>query len=88
MQDESVINIFLIILLFSTGSREVMPKKFKGENTKAVVARQRKADARHEKEERLAKEKEDEYWRDDDKHVTRKQQRKVIISRIWRINLM
>lgn len=65
-----------------------MPKKFKGENTKAVVARQRKADARHEKEERLAKEKEDEYWRDDDKHVTRKQQRKVIISRIWRINLM
>lgn len=53
-----------------------MPKKFKGENTKAAAARQRKADARHEKEERLAKEKEDEFWKDDDKHAMRKQQRK------------
>lgn len=53
-----------------------MPKKFKGENSKAVVARERKAAALHEQQERKEKEKEDAYWADDDKHVARKQQRK------------
>jgi len=53
-----------------------MPKKFKGENSKAVVARARKAAIQHEKEEKLKAAAEDEYWRDDDKHLQKKQQRK------------
>ncbi|KAK3579909.1 hypothetical protein CHS0354_012450 [Potamilus streckersoni] len=53
-----------------------MPKKFKGENSKAAEARARK-EAKNE-EERLKKEQEaeDEFWRDDDKQVVKKQQRK------------
>jgi len=54
-----------------------MPKKFKGENSKAVQARQRKESARLEEKDRKQKELEDEYWRDDDKHAVNKQNRKV-----------
>ena len=54
-----------------------MPKKFKGENSKAVEARARKAAAKHEEADRRQKAVEDEYWRDDDKHANRKMQRKV-----------
>ncbi|KAK2178620.1 hypothetical protein NP493_537g00032 [Ridgeia piscesae] len=53
-----------------------MPKKFKGENSKAVQARQRKESARLEEKDRKQKELEDEYWRDDDKHAVNKQNRK------------
>lgn len=53
-----------------------MPKKFKGENTKAVAARDRKAAAYHEQQEKKQKAEEDAYWADDDKHVAKKQQRK------------
>ena len=56
-----------------------MPKKFKGENSKAVQARQRKESARLEEKERKQKELDDEYWRDDDKHALNKQQRKVCV---------
>lgn len=53
-----------------------MPKKF-GTNTKAAEARERKEAAKIA--ERVKKEKaaEDALWKDDDKHVVRKQQRKV-----------
>lgn len=54
-----------------------MPKKFKGENSKAVQARARKESARLEEKDRKQKELEDEYWRDDDKHAVNKQNRKV-----------
>ena len=54
-----------------------MPKKFKGENSKAVVARARKEVVRLEEKERKQKEVDDEYWRDDDKHSVNKQNRKV-----------
>lgn len=54
-----------------------MPKKFQTENTKAVQARARKAEAKAEEKARLEKEKEDAEWRDDDKNLARKQQRKV-----------
>lgn len=54
-----------------------MPKKFKGENTKSAVARARKQEQRDLETSRKEKEKEDEFWRDDDKHVAKKQQRKV-----------
>ncbi|XP_077989057.1 coiled-coil domain-containing protein 124-like [Glandiceps talaboti] len=54
-----------------------MPKKFKGENSKAAVARARKADARAEEEAKKQKALEDEYWKDDDKFVQRKQDRKA-----------
>ena len=57
-----------------------MPKKFKGENSKAVDARARKAAAQHAAEEKRQKDAEDAYWADDDKHVARKQQRKVPLS--------
>lgn len=54
-----------------------MPKKFKGENSKASEARARKAQQRDEEKQKKDKEIEDAYWKDDDKHVARKQQRKV-----------
>lgn len=54
-----------------------MPKKFVGENSKAAAARARKAQASEEKEAIKKKQIEDELWKDDDKHVQRKQQRKV-----------
>ena len=54
-----------------------MPKKFKGENSKAVVARGRKQAAKLEADDRKRKTEEDTYWRDDDKHVARKQERIV-----------
>jgi len=53
-----------------------MPKKFKGENSKAVEARQRKEAVRQAEKDQKQKELEDEYWRDDDKHAARKQSRK------------
>ena len=54
-----------------------MPKKFKGENTKAQDARARKAAAKETAEEKRKQEEEDTAWRDDDKHVSKKQDRKV-----------
>ena len=54
-----------------------MPKKFKGENSKAVQAKARKEVVRLEEKERKQKEVDDEYWRDDDKHSVNKQNRKV-----------
>ena len=54
-----------------------MPKKFKGEISKAVEARQRKSAQKQAEQERKEREAADEYWKDDDKHVMRKQQRKV-----------
>lgn len=53
-----------------------MPKKFVGENSKAVAARARKSAAREEEAAKKQKQLEDEYWKDDNKHVVRKQQRK------------
>lgn len=54
-----------------------MPKKFTGENSKSAVARARKEAVRQEKLMQKQKEIEDAYWKDDDKHVIKKQQRKV-----------
>ncbi|XP_038073176.1 coiled-coil domain-containing protein 124-like isoform X2 [Patiria miniata] len=53
-----------------------MPKKFQGENSKAAVAKARKAAVEHEKQAARQKAEEDSYWEDDDKHVKKKQQRK------------
>jgi len=53
-----------------------MPKKFQGGNTKAVEARERKADTKRTNEEKKKKEVEDRYWEDDDKHVQAKEKRK------------
>lgn len=55
-----------------------MPKKFKGENSKAVEARARKATQKDEEELRKQEQLEDEYWKDDDKHLQKKLQRKVL----------
>lgn len=54
-----------------------MPKKFKGESSKAAEARARKDAVKLAEVERVEKEKEDALWKDDDKHVVRKQLRKV-----------
>lgn len=54
-----------------------MPKKFKGENSKAAEARARKEAAKQADLEKKQKEAEDALWADDDKHVQRKLQRKV-----------
>ncbi|KAM5237631.1 coiled-coil domain-containing protein 124 [Ctenodactylus gundi] len=53
-----------------------MPKKFQGENTKSAAARARRAEAKAAADARKQKELEDAYWKDEDKHVLRKEQRK------------
>uniref|UniRef100_A0A8C2TFX8 Coiled-coil domain containing 124 n=1 Tax=Coturnix japonica TaxID=93934 RepID=A0A8C2TFX8_COTJA len=53
-----------------------MPKKFQGENTKSAAARARKAEAKAAADAKRQQELEDAYWKDDDKHVMRKEQRK------------
>ena len=57
-----------------------MPKKFKGENTKVTLAKERKSAARELAEQEKKRKEEDEYWRDDDKHVMRKQERMVCVN--------
>ncbi|NWT77041.1 CC124 protein, partial [Prunella himalayana] len=54
-----------------------MPKKFQGENSKSAAARARRAEAKAAAEARRQQELEDELWKDKDKHVLRKEQRKV-----------
>lgn len=54
-----------------------MPKKFKGENSKAVEARERKANQKAEADAKKKAAEEDAYWADDDKHIAKKHQRKV-----------
>ena len=53
-----------------------MPKKM-GENSKAVEAKARKDQVQKEKQAAKEKDEEDKLWQDDDKHVLRKQERKV-----------
>ncbi|KAF2365407.1 Coiled-coil domain-containing protein 124 [Trinorchestia longiramus] len=53
-----------------------MPKKFKGENSKAVGAKERKATKAAEAKEQIEKAAEDALWKDDDKNVAKKNQRK------------
>ena len=55
-----------------------MPKKFSGVNTKAEVARERKASAKQAVADKKRLDEEDAYWRDDDRHGARKDQRKVM----------
>jgi len=54
-----------------------MPKKFRGENSKAVEARARKAAQKEAENERQQRQLEDEFWKEDDKNVLKKLQRKV-----------
>lgn len=54
-----------------------MPKKFVGENSKAVAAKARKAAAQEEQAQKKQKQIEDEYWRDDDKTAAKKTAKKV-----------
>jgi len=54
-----------------------MPKKFKGVNTKAEETRARREAVKVAEREKKQKEEEDKLWEDNDKHVLRKQQRKV-----------
>lgn len=53
-----------------------MPKKFQGENTKSDAARARKAEAKAAADAKRQQELEDAFWKDEDKHVLRKEQRK------------
>ena len=54
-----------------------MPKKFQGENSKAVTAKARKAEAQAVADARKKKEQEDALWTENDKHVLKKEARKV-----------
>lgn len=54
-----------------------MPKKFVGENSKAVVARARKAAVKEAETERKTKEAEDRAWQDDDKQLAKRKQKQV-----------
>ncbi|XP_026492732.1 coiled-coil domain-containing protein 124 [Vanessa tameamea] len=53
-----------------------MPKKFAGENSKAVAARQRKENTKQEKEQKIKKIVEDAEWEDNDEKLKKKQQKK------------
>ncbi|XP_071453219.1 coiled-coil domain-containing protein 124-like [Hetaerina americana] len=53
-----------------------MPKKFVGENSKSAAAKARKNAVKEQEQAERLKKLEDELWKDDDKHVMRKQQRK------------
>ena len=57
-----------------------MPKKFRGENSKSVEARARKAAQKEAETERQQRQLEDEYWKEDDKNVLKKLHRKVRAS--------
>ena len=64
-----------------------MPKKWKGENPKAVEARERKESKKQAEHDRKQRVEEDAYWQDDDKHLQRKEQRKVqMVSSILIVN--
>lgn len=54
-----------------------MPKKFQGENSKAATARARKAEAKAVADAHKKKQEEDALWQETDKHVLKKEQRKV-----------
>lgn len=54
-----------------------MPKKWKGENPKAAEARERKESKKQGELDRKQRAEEDAYWHDDDKHLHKKEQRKV-----------
>ena len=56
-----------------------MSKKF-GINTKSAEACARKDTVKQANERDKQQKLEDEYWRDDDKHVQKKQQRKVLTN--------
>lgn len=57
-----------------------MPKKFVGENSKSAAARARKSAAKELEDTKRQQKLEEEYWKDDDKHVARKHQRKVWLN--------
>lgn len=54
-----------------------MPKKFVGENSKAVVARARKAAAKEAEISKKNQVAEDKAWQDDDKQLLKKKQKQV-----------
>ena len=56
-----------------------MPKKFQGENSKAVEAKARKAAVANAAAEAKQKAAEDAMWEDDDKQNAKKAARKVIL---------
>uniref|UniRef100_A0A673LY13 Coiled-coil domain containing 124 n=1 Tax=Sinocyclocheilus rhinocerous TaxID=307959 RepID=A0A673LY13_9TELE len=55
-----------------------MPKKFQGENSKSATARARKAEVKAVADARKQKELEDALWQDNNKHVMKKEQRRVV----------
>lgn len=57
-----------------------MPKKFTGENSKAVAARVRKTAAKEAEAAKKQKAIDDAYWEDNDKNMLKKQARKVRIK--------
>ncbi|XP_042242183.1 coiled-coil domain-containing protein 124-like [Homarus americanus] len=53
-----------------------MPKKFQGENSKAAIARARKADIAIQEKQKKDQIQEDALWEDNDKHIKKKTARK------------
>lgn len=65
------------LLSLSWAAAVGMPKKFQGENSKAATARARKAEAKAVADARKKQQEEDALWQETDKHVLKKEQRKV-----------
>jgi len=57
-----------------------MPKKFVGENSKAVAARARKAAVKEEQNAKKAIEAENKAWEDNDRQLLKKKQRQVCLE--------
>ncbi|KAG5885753.1 hypothetical protein JTB14_033866 [Gonioctena quinquepunctata] len=59
-------------------SHREMPKKFSGENTKAAAAREKKKQTKAEALTNKNRVSEDDHWKDEDKRLLKKQQKKEV----------
>lgn len=73
----SVCFFYICFIHGSSRTAVGMPKKFQGENSKAATAKARKAEAKAVADARKKREEEDAAWQETDKHVLKKEQRKV-----------
>ena len=65
-----------------------MPKKFVGENSKAVAAKAKKAAAKDVEDAKKKKDLEDSLWKDENKQVLKRQQKKVFGIAIFILALL
>jgi len=60
-----------------------MPKKFIGMNSKALQAKAKRDAIKQDADSKKQKAIEDEYWKDDDKNIAKKQKRKASFLKLF-----